>query len=385
MNIQSFLVETLCPVLTSIQEEYDFSWIIGGSAPLHLFNHVCFTPGDIDVWVWRGDKPFEAKEMRVLSEDLAHRLHGKQGRCVPNSLDEYTATTILKCCDDSLKPHDESLHPCIQVIDVTESRKNVEAIGNRGANILGASILDLFDISVCKVGIVVPNAQQTKAYNDNHLGKTGLTYYDMGGKRRCHDIDDTCPDREACKIFHDGKCEALCTNDVVAHPLTRWDGRSTSICRIEAGIPHLVFRPSTANDILPGLDVEPYFRHFDYASRGIGDYRPNMHSFMRLQLMRVDQTTSLPRIFKYAERGFYPIFEDIDPKLLEIKQNRFSKTQSSTLSRDTFLTALPGLTIEALKAQHYLEKGGPTRFEYMSCILCNDIFKLAHGETHYVI
>lgn len=382
MFLKTFIIETLCPVLTDVQERYGFDWIIGGSAPLSLFQTACFGPGDIDLWIWREGKPYDEKEMEVLSKDLATRLYGDRGE-ISNTSSTYTTVNIHKTSTG--KKPDEILPPFLQLIDVTDSIKDIEGIQSRGAKALGASVLDIFDISVCRVGIMVPREKHLKAYNENHLGKMGLTSWDMGGTKRTHYIDYTRPDCDACNIFHDGTCEALCLNDVVAHPLHTWDGQSTDICCIQAEVPHIVFRPSIAKDILGGLHLQSYFTRFSTARGGIGDFRPSDDLLTkRLPIMRINPVIgSMTRLFYYAKRGFYPVLEgDTDPRLLEATRKRFSAREgfvSPSLNRDEFLMGLPGLTVQALKAQRIFEHSRTERYEECAWLLAKDILKLSQG------
>lgn len=112
----------------------------------------------------------------------------------------------------------------IQLIDVLETVKALEPLETEGAKALGATILDCFDLSPCRVGIVAMDEAKAKAYNEV-MGSKGESYRGLDGIERFH-LEGGRPssyDLTGGDVGPEGpsKAQAMAHNDMMCFPLDR--------------------------------------------------------------------------------------------------------------------------------------------------------------------
>lgn len=312
-----------------------FRWIIGGSLPLWCASmkekrdkdKPTWIPGDSDIWLSSTDPetPLTKSVVRSIVDAVVSSL-GWEGVDIASRGEEYNAMNV------SGGPMD------LQFIECTETSATMDALTTNGTRVLGAAMLDSFDLSCCRVGIMMMTPAVAGAYN-SVLGVRHTAYVDMGRVERFH-LTGGQGDTRACGFHHDGKCiDRMCENDTLAVPLSCEDDFPREVQRVACGTddevrPFLVGRPTVLVALRPCIWVGSMVLPRDYLSYGPKTrgcrvtYSPNPDRYV--------STTTWQRMLKYAKRGFVVVWEDILPELEAARLKRFgiAKFDRSTKTSD---------------------------------------------------
>jgi hypothetical protein len=281
------------------------SWIFGGSAPLSLFcqthqlGYDPIKPGGLDVWVWVNEPDHEtpAVDLEKLGQAVGSYLPTAEVRLIRSALEIVDSATF------SLP---------IQVVEVTKVVRPLNTVESAGAMALGAQILDCFDLSCSRVGIVAMDETKAKAYNAV-MGEKGDSYIDLAGIRRVH-FRGGDADPLGCLTFHTGTCGTMCDNDFMCFPIDLAIHPNDHI-KIESneGL-YFVLRPDTLCDLR------------GYRST-LQPVRPNpllrpRAPYSPIARFHPDMTTD-SRVVRYGRRGFFPVQTKRNPRLVEIIRRYF--------------------------------------------------------------
>lgn len=301
-----------------------FYWILGGSAPLNLLSFskgLCFKDWeaqDLDIWLWKKNGyATDEEELLEWGKDLAFSLDSSRPPEV--SFREGYGKCVVLSFEGA-----REMRP-IQLIDVSETVKALEPLETEGAKALGATILDCFDLSPCRVGIVAMDEAKAEAYNEV-MGSKGESYRGLDGIERVH-LEGGRPSSYDLTVGDVGpegpsKAQAMAHNDMMCFPVD-WPGPlpldHKKILDCEGLF--FVLRPSTLCDlqgvVLSGKEMARYSGPL--AQKMVRGSYPQ-------PLARFDgRLVGTSRLIHYARRGYFPIDQERDPALVKVIQEVFLK------------------------------------------------------------
>lgn len=326
------IVYDVCAALHAVDTEDHvsaFRWIIGGSLPLWFLVQKegggkpppGWKAGDGDIWLSAVDAktPLTKAEIETITRLVTTKL-GWNTATFFHEGGDYASFTVENC------------PLTLQFIGCTKMTAELDILATNGTRVLGASILDSFDLSCCQVGIVMMTAEMAAKYNAL-FGEKHTCYVDRKGGRPVSLFGGK-SDLEACAIHHDGKCKCvldgeglMCENDTAAVPLA-CTTFAREVQRVywgndDVAVPFLVARPTVLAAARSCIGLGDLGLTLDFP--GI----PDTHDiFIPARVAycphpdRYATTTTWARMAKYASRGFVVAFVDVNPRLNAVRAKR---------------------------------------------------------------